>query len=122
MIIKEGSRVMKDGSFGEYVALVRKQHGYKASQLAAHLGVSTSTITRLEDGSRPLPRPGLVLDLIKYLDLDAVTAVGLLEPYRRLTQACLPGLTSYLQTKYHMKQKDITEIKNHARQLGYDPK
>jgi hypothetical protein len=50
------------------------------------------------------------LDLINDLNLDPVTAVGLLESYRRLTQACLPNLTSYLQTKYRMKQKDITEI------------
>jgi transcriptional regulator with XRE-family HTH domain len=113
---------MKSRSFGEYVTLVREQHGYSIRQLAAHLGVAPSTISRLEDGSRPLPHPELVLDLINDLNLDPVTAVGLLEPYRRLTQACLPGLTSYLQTKYHMKRKDITEIKCHARQLGYDLK
>jgi transcriptional regulator with XRE-family HTH domain len=113
---------MTSGSFGEYVTLVREQHGYSIRQLAAHLGVAPSTISRLEDGSRPLPSPDLVLDLIKNLNLDAVTAVGLLEPYRRLTQACLPHLTSYLQTKYRMKQKDITEIKRHVQQLGYDLK
>ena len=113
---------MKNRSFGEYVALVREQHGYSVNQLAAHLGVPPSTISRLEDGLRSLPGPDLVLDLIKDLNLDAVTAVGLLEPYRRLTQACLPGLASYLKTKYRMKQKNITEIKRHAQQLGYDPK
>lgn len=113
---------MKNGSFGEYVALVRKQNGYSVNQLAAHLGVHSSTISRLENGLRPLPGPGLVLDLINDLNLDPITAVGLLEPYRRLTQACLPNLTSYLQTKYRMKHKDITEIKHHAQQLGYDPK
>jgi transcriptional regulator with XRE-family HTH domain len=113
---------MTSGSFGEYVTLVREQHGYSIRQLAAHLGVAPSTISRLEDGSRPLPHPDLVLDLIKNLNLDAVTAVGLLEPYRRLTQACLPGLASYLRTKYRMKHKDIAEIKHHAQRLGYDLK
>jgi transcriptional regulator with XRE-family HTH domain len=113
---------MKNGSFGEYVALVREQHGYSIRQLAAHLGVAPSTISRLEDGSRPLPHPDLVLDLIKNLNLDPVTAVGLLEPYRRLTQACLPNLDSYLRIKYHMKQQDVTQLIRHARQLGYNPK
>jgi transcriptional regulator with XRE-family HTH domain len=113
---------MTSGSFGEYVTLVREQHGYSIRQLAAHVGVAPSTISRLEDGTRPLPSPDLVLDLIKNLNLDAVTAVGLLEPYRRLTQACLPGLASYLRTKYHMKHKDITDLTRHAQQLGYDPK
>jgi len=107
-------------SFGEYVAHVREQHGYSIRQLAKRLGVHSSTISRLETGARPLPQPDLVLALIKNLDLDAVTAVSLLEPYQRLTQATLPTLADYLRTKYHMRRKDIAELTRHAHKLGYD--
>jgi transcriptional regulator with XRE-family HTH domain len=113
---------MDHESFGEHVAHAREQHGYSIRQLAKRLNVASSTISRLETGARPLPQPDLVLALITHLDLDAVTAVSLLQPYQRLTQATLPTLADYLRTKYHMRRKDITELTHHAHQLGYDTK
>jgi transcriptional regulator with XRE-family HTH domain len=107
--------------FGDYVKGAREHRGYSVRELAALTGVAPSTITRIEHNTLITPQPDLVLALIKHLDLDTVTAVGLLEPYRRLTQASLPALADYLHAKYHMKRKDITELKRHARQLGYDP-
>jgi transcriptional regulator with XRE-family HTH domain len=107
-------------SFGEYVAHAREQHGYSVRRLATLLGVDSSTISRLETGARLLPQPDLVIALITQLDLDVVTAVSLLQPYQRLTQATLPALADYLHTKYHMRRKDITELIRHAQQLGYD--
>lgn len=109
-------------TFGDYIREARVQHDYSAHDLAALTGVSPSTIARIEYNTIATPGPDLVLALIKNLDLDPVAAVGLLEPYRRLTRESLPNLSDYLRTKYTMKRKDITEIKRHARQLGYDPK
>lgn len=109
-------------TFGDYVKQAREQHGYSAHDLAALIGVEASTITRIEHNTTTTPGPDRVLALIKILDLDPVTAVGLLEPYRRLTRESLPNLSDYLRIKYAMKRRDITEIKRHARQLGYDPK
>lgn len=111
---------MDHESFGEYVTHARKQHGYSIRQLAQRLGVEPSTISRLETGARLLPQPDLFISLIENLDLDAVTAVSLLEPYQRLTQATLPALADYLGTKYHMRRKDIAELTRHAHELGYD--
>lgn len=107
-------------SFGEYVTHARKQHGYSIRQLAKRLGVEPSTISRLETGARLLPQPDRLIALIENLDLDVVTAVSLLEPYQRLTQATLPALADYLRAKYHMRRKDIAELTRHAHKLGYD--
>ncbi len=90
---------MEHESFGEYVACARERRGYSIRHLAKRLGVASSTISRLETGTRPLPQPDLVVALIAHLDLDAMAAVELLQPYQRLTQACLPNLTHYLRTK-----------------------
>jgi transcriptional regulator with XRE-family HTH domain len=109
-------------NFGDYVKEAREQHGYSVRHLAALIGVAPSTIARIEYNTLVTPGPDHVLALIKNLDLDPATAIGLLEPYRRLTQASLPTLTDYLRAKYHMRRKDITDITRHVRQLGYDPK
>lgn len=109
-------------TFGDYIREAREHHGYSAHDLAALTGVAPSTIARIEYNTITTPGPDLVLALIENLDLDSVTAVGLLEPYRRLTQESLPNLSDYLRTKYKMRRKDIADIKRHARQLGYHPK
>ncbi|MGH3937416.1 MAG: helix-turn-helix domain-containing protein [Pseudonocardiaceae bacterium] len=108
--------------FGDYIKQAREQHGYSVRHLASLTGVAPSTIARIEYNTLITPAPDLVLTLIKNLDLDPATAIGLLEPYQRLTHASLPNLADYLRTKYHMKRKDITEIITIIRQQGYHPK
>jgi transcriptional regulator with XRE-family HTH domain len=109
-------------TFGDYVKEARERHDYSAHDLAALIGVAPSTIARIEYNTITTPGPERVLALIENLDLDPVTAVELLEPYRRLTQESLPILSDYLRIKYKMKRKDIAELKRHARQLGYNQK
>ncbi|WP_410618561.1 helix-turn-helix domain-containing protein [Amycolatopsis sp. cmx-8-4] len=73
-------------TFGDYVAEVRTERGLSAKKLAAQMGVSLSTITRIEAGTLALPGPVLLCTLGDALNFDYPTAVGLLEPYRRLWQ------------------------------------
>jgi len=75
---------MEPQSLGQYATCARQQHGYSIRQLATRLGVAPSTISRLEDGSRPLPHPDLFIALIDALDLDITTALKLAAPYGRL--------------------------------------
>ncbi len=71
-------------SFGAYVAMKRQQRGYSMRELAKQVDVAPTTITRIENGS--VPHPDLFLALVDVLDLDVITAVGLVEPYQRLYQ------------------------------------
>lgn len=75
--------------FGDYVRSSREQHGYSVRHLAALIGVAPSTITRIEHNTLATPQPDLVLALITHLGLDTKTAIRLLGPYQRLTQANL---------------------------------
>ncbi|RSN40056.1 hypothetical protein DMC64_34545 [Amycolatopsis sp. WAC 04197] len=78
-------------TFGGYVADVRIERGLSAKKLAAQMGVSLSTITRIEAGTLALPGPVLLCALGDALAFDYPTAVGLLEPYRRLWQRLQGG-------------------------------
>ncbi len=71
-------------SFGEYVAMRRRERDYSIRQLAKRVDVAPTTITRIVDGS--VPHPDLFLALVDVLDLDIITAVKLIEPYHRLYQ------------------------------------
>jgi transcriptional regulator with XRE-family HTH domain len=81
-------------SFGAYLAHTRTGAGYTAKALAAEVGIATSTITRLERGDMTVPGPDLLCKLGDFLRFDYATAVGLLEPYRRLWQR-LQGETTH---------------------------
>lgn len=72
------------GTFGDYLREHREARGYSAREVARRIDVAVTTITRIEDGSRLIPNPDLFLALVDVLELDLVTAVTLLAPYRRL--------------------------------------
>lgn len=77
-------------SFGEYVMQGRNRKSISAKKLAGQLGVALSTITRIEHGS--IPEPDLFISIVDALDLDIITAVNLITPYRRIYQRIVTAL------------------------------
>lgn len=80
----------KPETFGQYLTQARQQKGYSERGLAKLVGVANSTIVRTKNGS--IPEPDLFLSLIDALDLDVITAVQLVEPYRRIYQRIMTTL------------------------------
>jgi transcriptional regulator with XRE-family HTH domain len=71
-------------TFGEYVTMAREQQGISAKKLAKQLGKHPTTLGRVESGFIAVPTPDYFMDIVDALDLDIITAVHLLEPYRRI--------------------------------------
>jgi len=80
----------KPESFAHYVSTARQTKGYSDRQLGKLIGVAHTTIGRIENGSTP--EPALFISLIDALDLDVITAVTLVEPYRRIYQRIMTAL------------------------------
>jgi transcriptional regulator with XRE-family HTH domain len=76
----------QSASFGDYLRTRRAERGYSARHDARETGVTTTTITRYEDGTYLVPAPDLLLALVDVLELDITIAVALIDPYRRLWQ------------------------------------
>ena len=72
----------KPESFGQYVKVMREQHGMSGRQLADRVGVANTTVMDIENGT--IPQPNLFIALIDALELNVITAVKLAEPYRRI--------------------------------------
>lgn len=77
-------------SFGQYVRTARQTKGYSDRQLGKKVGKAHTTISRIENGS--IPEPGLFLALVDALELDIITAVQLIGPYRRICQRIITDL------------------------------
>jgi transcriptional regulator with XRE-family HTH domain len=77
-------------SFGQYVTQGRQRHNISAKKLAIQLGVALSTITRIERGS--IPEPNLFIALVDALNLNVITAVQLIEPYRCIYERIMTAL------------------------------
>jgi transcriptional regulator with XRE-family HTH domain len=76
-------------TFGEYVMMEQERQGVSLRQLAKQLGKHAATISRVEDGRIAIPTPDYFMDLVEALNLDIVTAVNLLKPYRRIYDSIL---------------------------------
>jgi transcriptional regulator with XRE-family HTH domain len=74
----------KPRTFGEYVTMAREQQGISAKKLAKRLGKHPTTLGRVESGFIAVPTPDYFMDLVDVLSLDIITAMNLLEPYRRI--------------------------------------
>lgn len=77
----------KPESFGEYVKLMREQRGMSGRQLAKDVGKANTTITDIENGT--VPKIELFVKLVDALELNAITAVNFLPPYRQLYEQIL---------------------------------
>lgn len=80
----------KPTSFGQYVWAARQTKSYSDRQLGKQVGAAHTTISRIENGS--IPEPDLFLSLVDALDLDVITAVQLIEPYRRIYERIMTAL------------------------------
>jgi len=80
----------KPKAFGQYITMAREVKGYSDRELGKRVGAAHTTIGRIENGG--IPKPGLFLSLIDALDLDVITAVTLIEPYRRIYQRIMAAL------------------------------
>jgi transcriptional regulator with XRE-family HTH domain len=76
-------------TFGEYVMMAREQQGISAKKLAKRLGKHPTTLGRVESGFIAVPTPDYFMDLVDALNLDIITAVNLLKPYRRIYDSIL---------------------------------
>jgi transcriptional regulator with XRE-family HTH domain len=80
----------KPKTFGQYVKTIREQRGMSGRQLAKQAKVANTTIMDIEKGSTP--QPELFVSLIDTLELNAITAVKLLEPYRNIYERIITAL------------------------------
>jgi transcriptional regulator with XRE-family HTH domain len=76
-------------TFGEYVMMAREEQGISAKKLAKRLGRHPTTLGRVESGFIAVPTPDYFMDLVDTLNLDIITAVSLLKPYRRIYDSIL---------------------------------
>ncbi len=69
--------------------MAREQRGISAKKLAKRLGKHPTTLGRVESGFIAVPTPDYFMDLVDALNLDIITAVNLLKPYRRIYDSIL---------------------------------
>jgi len=88
----EGKDMGAPRTFGEYVMMERERRGVSLRQLAKQLGKHAATISRVEDGRIAVPTPDYFMDLAEALNLDIVTAVNLVKPYRRVCDSFVTAI------------------------------
>lgn len=101
----------------------REQTGMSAAELARRADANKSTITRLEAGLIPNPRPETLKAVARALDLPAS---DLLASANYLDRDDVPSLMPYLRTRYgYMSDSAQKEIERSVRDIvaryGYDP-
>jgi transcriptional regulator with XRE-family HTH domain len=86
-----------DLSFSDYLKKIRKEKGFSVNQLALYSGVSSSQISRIENGIRGIPKPDTIQKLSK----------GLKVPYDELMAAA-----GYLDNEFGRYMREHREIEN----------
>ena len=79
--------MQKPESFGDYVKLMREQRGMSGRDLAKRVDVVNTTIIKVENGQ--MPKIDLFVRLVDALELDVISAVNFLPPYRQLYEQIL---------------------------------
>lgn len=70
--------------FGRYLRKIREDRGYTVNQLAMYSEVSSSLISRIENGKRGVPKPETLSKLAKALDityLSLLKKAGYMDEY-----------------------------------------
>ena len=82
----------KPETFGAYIKAAREQRGESLRQLEKRCGVNNATISRMEDGLIAVPTPDLLIALVDTLELDLITAIKLIQSYRRMYERIVTAI------------------------------
>ena len=103
-------------TLAELLRARRAELGLSASEAARRVGMTPSTLTRLENGQSTSPTAASLQALGDVLDIrvaDLFATVGW------VPEGELPTLTPYLRRKYHaMPPEAIAEIEQHFEQVA----
>lgn len=99
---------------GNYLKQRREAAGLLQREVAAHVGVSIATISRIEGGTI-LPTADVLAKLGDCLQLDLTE---LLAKLGNRTKRDLPEFEDYLREKYGMAEQTIAEVAAYFRQAA----
>lgn len=74
---------MDNSSFGSYLKQIREQKNWSINQLADLAGISTSQISRIENGKRGVPKPQTIEKIARALNVsyaEMMDRAGYLRP------------------------------------------
>ncbi|WP_046225578.1 helix-turn-helix domain-containing protein [Paenibacillus dauci] len=74
---------MDNSSFGSYLKQIREQKNWSINQLADLAGISTSQISRIENGKRGVPKPQTIEKITRALNVpyaEMMDRAGYLRP------------------------------------------
>jgi transcriptional regulator with XRE-family HTH domain len=101
---------------GDLLKSERERAGLTVRQLAEAAGLVPSTVSRLETGFIPTPRPDSLQKLAQALGIDVeelYAAAGYLTP------GSLPELRPYLRTKYGLTDEQANQIEGYMQALRH---
>lgn len=79
-------------TLANYIKETRKERGYSLRELKRISGVHNATIQRIEDGFIAVPSPNVLIALADALELDLITALRLVTPYRNIYERIVTAL------------------------------
>ena len=104
---------MNNSEFGKLIKTVRQQKGYTQSQLADILSVSTSAVSKWENGKN-LPDNQILVSLANALSLTIEELYHPLETTNRLTDGTISKSETVSETTIttsHKKKKELLQPK-----------
>lgn len=107
----EGDKNMAE--FGKYLKAVREKRGLGLNQLAALSGVSSSLISRVENGKRGAPKSSTIDELAKILKVPQIEMI-FMAGYPSILQSNPDHKFSDLAYKY-MNEEDLEAIKKYQK-------
>jgi transcriptional regulator with XRE-family HTH domain len=86
-----------DSALAEVISQARKAKGLSTRAVAAEIGIDQSNLVRLEAGNVATPKPAVLTEIARILDLDAADLYAL-AGYTMPSE--LPAFTPYLRSKF----------------------